>query len=170
MEILASSCLPVYLGIEDCPPHAMKVHPKGLYKLINAWPGLKIDWVRPNYWHTNVHIKVNNFYLNMSIPLDQSKATQSILDDGHMFDKELYLTVSAALLQYTRNVFSSTAMAQYFLSTIEKVVKKPNDGPLRMLFLTHLDSSNDIDYTTDTLLHGLRSLLNDTWVVDFPCR
>lgn len=143
------------------------MHPKAFYEVIKNWPGLQIDWQRPSRENGFTHIQVSKLEFNSSLSAD----TTAMLND---FDKELYIMAAEALLQYTRNVFSTSSMASYFLQSVRNIVslsqKKDDTFPLHILYLSHQDSSWEIDYTTDTLFHGLRSLLNQTWLVEYPCR
>lgn len=63
----------------------------------------------------------------------------------------MYMAVAASLLQYTRNVFSTKAMAAYVLNTIKKNqadLGKPgpitaNGFPQNILYISHSDSDMD---------------------------
>ena len=77
-----------------------------------------------------------------------------------MLNTQLYSVVSAALLHYTHNVLSTTAVAKYILNTMYEnsngLLKSPL--PQSILYVT-----NDIaavgDFLVDLTLHGLKQLL-----------
>ena len=84
--------------------------------------------------------------------------------DDSDFDKELYMTIVSALLHYTRQVLSTSAMARYFL---QRVVDMQGSGarPIKtVLFLTKWPGS---DYQVNMLLHGLKVVLGIPNVVDY---
>lgn len=73
-------------------------------------------------------------------------------------DRQLYMTATLALLQYGRTYISTAGMARYLIQTVgiqlhDRVVV--------------FGSGDDDDYQTDTLLHGLQSVMT-TPVVDWP--
>jgi hypothetical protein len=76
--------------------------------------------------------------------------------DTKDLDKRLYMAITASLLQYTRNVFSTKAMAAYVLNTIKKhqaeLTVKMNSGPVNtptngfpqnILYISHQDHDMD---------------------------
>jgi hypothetical protein len=148
-EILASGCLPLFIDIDRCGSFPLAAHPKKLYNLIRQWPGLKYNWKYTSRWGD---ISISNLKLERNMDVD------------------LYRVTVAALLHYTKNVLSSTSMAEYFLATIVKefgLASYPNS----ILYLTHYDVDVAAgDYTTDTLLHGLHQIMNRSQITDFPSR
>ena len=95
-----------------------------------------------------------------------------------------------ALLQYTRNVLSTEAIARYVLHTMTAPPKpgptlSPHPyisqknilqvSPKKVLYLTHNiygdeDDFQRGDYMTDLLLHGLKQVLGQSSVLDYPKR
>ena len=59
--------------------------------------------------------------------------------------KQAYSAVVSALLQYTRNVLSTRAMAAYVMETMRSYSKGhiPNTNPKLILYLTHQDHDMD---------------------------
>eukprot|EP01038_Epipyxis_sp_PR26KG_P015232 gene15232-20521_t len=148
-EILASGSLPLFIDIDSCPPFPLASHPKALYRLIKNWPGLEAKW---HYYSKWGDIAITSLEVNRDI------------------DIELYRTVVAALLQFTKNVLSTTSMAEYFLDTVSTHLLNGR-APQSILYLTHFDLDVAAgDYTTDALLHGLRTIFNSTQIIDYPCR
>jgi hypothetical protein len=143
VEILAAGALPVYPGIQFSPNGALAHHPRNLYHALLSFPGLNVSQTLGKY--------------SASFSFDQ-------------IDWELYQTVVAALLQYTRNVLSTKSMAAYVLSTIcfHNGWSLSSTEPFHVLYLTHPAKGDTGDYMVDGLLHGLLSLLGETFVVDFP--
>lgn len=79
-------------------------------------------------------------------------------------DRDMYLLVTQAMLQYGKALLSTSAMAKYVM---EKVGIQPHH---RVLYFgsegtRHPDATND--YQADTLLHGLQSLMS-TPITDWP--
>lgn len=153
LEILASGCLPLFTDIEHCPKYALAAHPKKLYALLLKTPGLQIT---------------HDAATNRLIPTSYELATSS--SEARL----LYSTVAAALLQYTRNVFTTEAMAGYVIERMTAYSQgriKSGAKPRAVLYLTHQDHDMDKgDYLTDMVLHGLKKLLGDEGVTDFPRR
>lgn len=171
-EILAAGALPLFLHIKHCPQQALVAHPKKLYQLILKQPGLEVSGSRSGL-HT---MEIEKMHLNYE-----------------KFSPELYRVVVSSLLQYTRNVLSTKAMASYVLDTMvtysQGKLAPPHslsstspagegiEGTGRgregrfILYLTHEDHDMDKgDYLTDFILMGLKNLLGAEAVVDFPCR
>lgn len=73
-------------------------------------------------------------------------------------DRQMYMTMSFAVLQYGRGTLSTAAMARYLIQTVGIQLHH------RILFL---GSGGTDDYQADTLLHGLHSIMS-TPVVDWP--
>ena len=111
------------------------------------------------------------------------------LVDG--FDPVFYHALTMALLQYTRNVLSTEAIARYVLHTMMAPPVPPGPSefsrpplfpsktypsytpPKTVLYLTHDFFDDDFqrgDYGADLLLHGLKELLGQSSVVDHPKR
>lgn len=156
-EILAAGALPLFVEINKSPNGTLTAHPKRLYERILNWPGLSLNASRSV---TNRHVmEFTNLAFDMS-----------------SFDKKLYMAVSAALRQYTLNVLTTKAMAKYVLETIRSHQMTQLGSistvlPKNILYLTHHDDDmNKGDYLTDMILHGLKKLLGDNAVTDFPKR
>lgn len=156
-EILAAGALPLFFEINKCPNQTISLHPKKLYNLILQYPGLSYTANRVEKHRMSIE--------NLKME------TQGI-------DKRLYMAVTSALLQYTRNVFSTKAMAAYVLSAIKKnqvalgsPAGQKSGFPSKILYISHQDHDMDKgDYMTDFLLHGLLSLLGSSAVTEFPHR
>lgn len=151
-EILAAGSLPLFMGIKHCPSAALTAHPKKLYALILKQPGLVISGKRTG---------------------QMTMAFEKLDMDLKALDPSLFAATVAATLQYTRNVLSTEAMAEYVLETMfhysENHITSPH--PKKILYLTHQDHDMDKgDYMTDFLLHGLKKLIGEKAVVDFPGR
>ena len=147
----------MFLEINKSPNVTLTAHPKQLYQRILEWPGLVVNGSRS---------KGNNHLMEFT-----KKAF-----DMSLMDKKLYMAVSAALRQYTLNVLTTKAMAKYLLETIRKhqVAQLGSQIPAlpkTILYLTHHDADmNKGDYLTDMILHGLKELLGENAVTDFPKR
>lgn len=128
------------LLFSQCPDKALALHPKKLYSLITKMPGLSMD-----------------YYLAK----DQITYHFNRLDfDTTRLNKQLYAVIGAALIQYTHNILSTTAVAKYLLNTMftysNGVLK--SQLPRTVLYLSH-DSRMGGDYIVDLTLHGLKQLL-----------
>jgi hypothetical protein len=155
LEILAAGSLPLFINIGQCPNQTLVTHPKALYKLILELPGLAV----------RLSAKESNHGMAMHF--------ERLDFDLSMLDKALYSTIASALLHYTRNVLSTHAMAAYVLDTMFRHSKGHlfRAQPKRVLYLSHQDHDMDKgDYLTDLLLHGLKTLLGENAVLDFPRR
>ena len=144
------------MEIDQSPNVALAAHPKKLYERILHWPGLVINATRSEINHHLMNITSQSF-------------------DMSLLNRKLYMAVSAALRQYTLNVLTTKAMAKYLLETIRKyqMIQLGSQIPLpkNILYLTHYDKDmNKGDYLTDMMAHGLKELLGDSVVTDFPKR
>lgn len=157
LEILAAGALPLFVNIAHCPNQTLALHPKALYRLILETPGLTLRAAREATGGgsaTTMHFE--------ALDLDAAR-----------LNKELYMVTASALLQYTRNVLSTAAVAGHVLDTMFARSKGLlfSARPRRVLYLSHQDHDMDKgDYLTDLLLHGLKRLLGDAAVLDFPRR
>eukprot|EP01037_Dinobryon_pediforme_P037270 gene37270-44658_t len=133
-EILAAGSLPLFLDLLLLPafketsmafPTTLALHPLSVYSLIVQYPSLAVAITQSG---TGWNIDLASF----SYP-----ATD--------FDKQLYTAITMATLQYTRNVFSTTSMAQYLLRQVQRSNRERSDR----------------DYIVDTLLHGFKQLLGE---------
>ena len=92
----------------------------------------------------------------------------------HYYTCTRYLTINKALVQYTKNVLSTKAVASYVLETMATYSRNGTNQGIKqristMFDLTHQDHDMDKgDYMTDFLLHGFKKLLGEEIVVDFP--
>ena len=68
------------------------------------------------------------------------------------------MTIIKALLQYTKSVLSTKAVASYVLETMYTYHSKVY-SPKSLLYLTHIEHGTNGDYMTDLLLHGFKTLL-----------
>jgi hypothetical protein len=152
-EILAAGSLPLFPDIGESPSHALVLHPKKLYQLFLKQPGLDLTGHRTG---------------RMTIKFDRMEMNLPDLD------RELYTATVMAMLQYTRNIFSTKSMAKYVLDTMyeHSQGKIQTKLPRKIFYLTHQDHDMDKgDYMTDFLLHGLITLLGEQPIVtDFPSR
>eukprot|EP01038_Epipyxis_sp_PR26KG_P004504 gene4504-6364_t len=151
-EILAYGSLPLFVNINECPSQTLTSHPKQLYSLLLQFPGLSFQATKVD----SMTMKFNKLEFDYS-----------------NFDKQLYSVILSAMLQYTRNILSTTGTASYVLETMKKYSQyyMKSFTPKSILYLTHQDHDMDKgDYMTDFLLIGLKQLLGDTAVVDFPSR
>ncbi len=157
LEIVAAGSLPLFINITHCPNHTLVLHPKNVYRLILDMPGLAISATKEATGGGST--ATMNF--------------ERLEYDLARLDKSLYSVISAAMLQYTRNVLSTTALASYVLDTMLGYSKGHlfSAKPKQVLYLSHEDHDLDKgDYLTDQLLHGLKKLLGEAAVVDFPRR
>lgn len=150
-EILAAGSLPLFMQIRLCPAHALAFHPKRLYALILTTPGLNVQAKRTG---------------QMTMQFDTLQMDLAQLDHG------LYNALVSSLLHYTKQVLSTKGMAAYVLETmLAHSQGKIPAHPRSVLYLTHQDRDMDKgDYMTDFLLHGLKRLLGEAAVEDFPVR
>jgi hypothetical protein len=159
-EILAMGSLPLFLDIEFLQEFynngeyrtALAMHPIRLYKVLLQFPGLsmhaKTDNVNGGLW------KIERQDFNYIVPF---------------FERQLYSAITMATLQYTKNVFSSTAMANYVLKTVQKSCTEQgktlghhHGGQIRsILYLSNVCFDYIGDYLIDTMLHGFRKLLGE---------
>lgn len=151
LEILAAGCIPLFIDIASTPQVTLAAHPKKLYAQLLQYPGLKYEAV------AETHMKKKFKTLDFNIP---------------SLHKELYLTIAAALLQYTRNVLSTKSMASFVYQTmVTNSFGAIPSSPKKIFYLTHQDHDMDKgDYMTDFLLHGFKQLFGAAVVVDFPRR
>lgn len=153
IELLASGALPLFAHIENCPAQAIAAHPKHLYAALMEQLGLVYDVHRQN----RVVSRVRQLDFNMS-----------------MLDTQLYTATVMATLQYTRNVLTTKAMAQYLVSTMQKYSqgKLSSHLPKSILYLTHenIDYLAQGDFMVDLILHGLIKMYGRDTVIDFPSR
>ena len=154
LDIISSGCLPVFLDISKSPKGSLGLYPKKLLTLIGKSPGLMIEFKDTGD--------------------ERGKTISNMKFDLSKLDKELYYTVTAALLHYNKQVLSTSGVAKYFLHRVLENAKLtfgiqvPNFS--KILYLTHENKFMKAgDYQVDLLLHGLKSLLGDN-VVDFPKR
>lgn len=151
-EILASGALPLFLDIKHCPHQALSIHPKKLYHYFLSYPGLNLKASR-------------NSRMTFRIDVSEFESESS--------DVEFYLATVQSLLQYTRNVLTTRAIAKYVLETMYRYsdghLKSPH--PKSLLYLTHENEDMDSgDYMVDLMLHGFLKLLGTEIVTDFPRR
>ena len=86
-------------------------------------------------------------------------------------DYTLYTVVAEALLQYTSNVLSSKSIAKYVLETAvtNSQGRLASMTPHSMLVLSHFFEHMELgDSVASTVLIGLKTLLSNSMVVDFP--
>ncbi len=147
-EILAAGSLPLFHDIEKCPRYALSLHPKQLYSLINQFPGVTVNGVRDGHM-----VK----YSNTSV-------------DHTKFDEELYLLTQTALLQYTENVLTTSAMANHILDVVSRYRNNGRVLPFHnVLYITHQNEElNSGDYVTDLILHGFHEVLGQSRLTEFP--
>lgn len=168
-EILASGALPLFLDIDQCPLHALRLHPRNIYKLILKFPGLEMENLR------RLDRMIYQFD-RIDIPTFDPAVARGDYSSASTFDTSLYVHLTNAILQYTRNVLSTKAIAQYVLQMMHEYSegKIKSAIPKNILYLSHEDHDMDKgDYLTDFLLLGLHELLGSTEigkVVDFPRR
>ena len=98
-EILASGSLPLFVDIAQSPNQTLSAHPKELYKLLLNYPGLQMVSSRRD---------------RMTMQFERLEF------DHNNLDKKLFMATVSAMLQYTRNVLSTKAMASFVLETISK--------------------------------------------------
>lgn len=154
-EILAKGSLPLFINIEACPKGALTMHPKNFYRLLLKFPGLQFVTSKSKLQT----YKIENINVNFS----------------STFDKQFYSAIVMASLRFTKNVLSTKAIAQYVVNTMqfrsEGRIKK--GLPIYVLYVTHTggdDAFDRGDYMVDLLLHGMKELLGETFVVDHPKR
>ncbi len=151
-EILAAGSIPFFVHIKHCQPQAISLHPKKLYSLIFHQPGLTLKAVRTG----QMTMRFDELFLDLT-----------------KVDQQLYSALTMAMIHYTKNVFSTTAMAKHVLDTMFQYshghIKSPM--PKSIFYLTHQDRDMDKgDYLTDFVLHGLKKLVGMKAVTDFPTR
>ena len=153
-EILAAGSLPLFLDLSLLPafketsmafPTTLALHPLSVYSLIVQYPSLAVAITQSG---TGWNIDLASF---------NYPATD--------FDKQLYTAITMATLQYTRNVFSTTSMAQYLLRQVQRSNRERSDRTpseiQRVLFLSNDCFDWTGDYIVDTLLHGFKQLLGE---------
>lgn len=149
LEILSNGVIPLFFGIHTCPDSALSFHPKQLYRHLLNYPG--IDLERNHLLELNI----NNTFLT------------TLLSSKNDYD--FYVNVCDSLLQYTRNVFSGTAVAAYVIEHMQARINISSEYPKKVLYLTTTFEGMEWgDYMTDVLLIGFKSLLGGYKVVDFP--
>lgn len=79
--------------------------------------------------------------------------------DHSKFDKDKYNDILKKLLDYTRLTLSTKAMAKYVLEKMNYT-----DGPILFLLQGYFEA----DYLRDVTLIGLKELLGNKLVIDFP--
>lgn len=150
LEILASGSLPLFVGIHKCHHDALSLHPKKLYQQLLNYPGLELKYKRKD---------------RMTLTFETLKF------DEININKNFYMVINKALLQYTRNILSTRAVASYVLETMVAARQVDNNTIRNVFYLTHIDNDmNKGDYMTDFLLHGLKAVLGDGNVIDYPRR
>jgi hypothetical protein len=162
VEILARGSVPFFPDIKDCPAGALAAHPKRLYRTLLDHPGLfdigplpllrEPTKNRYNWTKLEVHPEV--------------------------LDSRVYFGVANALLVYTKNVLSSRSMADFMLSRIIEDIHLFSNRSRKSTLLRKVlycgppqDEAHQLgDYLIDTLAHGLKDLLGEDSVVDYPPR
>lgn len=154
-EIIARGSLPLFLDISMLPPPggvstSLALHPTKLYPLLFSFPTLSVQAG------------------TQLIGLGDWEISEAIVDyPSERFEKQLYSATVMALQQYAKNVLSTSAMASYVLQTVQQNVALENKVQLgrvrgqitRVLYLTHDGQDVHGDFQTDSLLHGLKTLL-----------
>lgn len=153
LEVMASGSLPFFIDIARCPDRALAMYPKRFFLELLQFPGMSTSDGLPH----------------LSSGLD---AIQHYQHDPEQFDSELYMAAVSAMLHYTQQVMSTRSMAEHVLHVmLNQSYGSGGRYPQRVLYLTHQDKDMDKgDYLTDFLLHGLKTLLGEQRVVDFPKR
>lgn len=98
VQILSRGSLPLHLNLRHCPHSAMTAHPKQVYKNILKIPGLSVSYNKLNATQNSHHMMVRCDV--KSIPM------------------VAYDLIDQALLRYTHNVLTTSAMASYVLETV----------------------------------------------------
>lgn len=187
-ESLATGSLPLFININECPPLAMAAHPKKLYSQLLKFPGLQYS-AHQNKKHPDRHVRQTFVFDKLTLNWGQfdhrlynvgsNKWTPAPLTicSGCIFTLKhpVYLLQAIALAMgyYTRNVLSTTAMAKFLIQRCFEnslgYLKSPT--PKSVLYLTHENRAMDKgDYMVELILHGLKRVLGETNVVDFPPR
>lgn len=154
-EIIARGSLPLFLDISRLPPPggestSLALHPTKFYQAIWNFPTL--------------FVQGGTQLIGLG---DWEIAFAAVDYPSETFDKQLYSATVMALQQYAKNVLSTSAMASYVLQTVQQTVTKENNKQLgrvrgqitRVLYLTHDGHDVHGDFQTDSLLHGLKTLL-----------
>lgn len=140
LEILGMGSLLIMPGIESCPRTTMAFYPKKILNIAKRFPG------QSHEGSGGLHGS------NIKLSYDEAAV-----------DRPLYAVTVTALLDYTRRVLSTRAMAAYILETAG--VPKPRS----VLYLATNESWYG-DYQGDAVLHGLKLLLGGAAVTDYVRR
>jgi len=124
-EILACGCIPIFDNLENCPEKTMFNFPKEIIKETNIF----FNYLLKKYG-------VNNLYLNNTV---------SILDDDEIIKYNDFVRV---LLKYTRQMLTTTCLAQYILNNTCKEAKN----------ILYISNPVDGDYLKCLTLHGFKNL------------
>jgi hypothetical protein len=129
-EILASGCIPYFLGLENCPPPTLHNFPKQLVSTARQIPGV------PN-------IEEDKDLRNLRFDIDFSR-----------FDLPRYYALLEELLEYTRKYLTTKALASYVLEQCGL----PLSGAYLVLRACHPKGKFKVDYQRDLLIHGLHAV------------
>ena len=148
LEILAAGSFPLFTDIEKANPHMISSYPRTLLGLLLRYPSLQIDTL-----------------MTLSTVKNRPLSAWNMSLDTDSFVPDTYVAISTILLFYTRSVLTTRSMAEYLLTTIGR-------HPSHLASVLYLNSGGfqSGDYLCDTLLHGLKSLLGHSAVVDYPKR
>ena len=98
VQILSRGALPLHLNLRRCPHSAMTAHPKQVFQNILKIPGLSLTYNKQNASQSNHHLMVRCDLKALPLPV--------------------YDLAVQALLRYTHNVLTTSAMAAYMLETV----------------------------------------------------
>jgi len=126
-EILASGCVPYFLGLESCPPATLQAFPKQLVLKARQLGGV------PN-------LEEGEDLRNLRFDIDFSH-----------FDLSRYYALLETLIGYTRKYLTTKALARYVLEQCGL----PLSGSYLVLRACHPRGKFKADYQRDLLIHGL---------------
>jgi hypothetical protein len=128
-EILASGCIPYFLGLESCPPATLHAFPKQLVATARQLAGV------PNIEGTE-DLRDLRFDIDFSC-----------------FDSHSYYVLLRQLVDYTRKYLTTKALARYVLEEC----RLPLSGSYLVLRACHPKGKFKVDYQRDLLMHGLHA-------------
>jgi hypothetical protein len=161
-EIMALGSIPLFCDIDFIfednnifPP--MVMHPTSLYSVLRQYPGLRCMYSYQSFASGE--------------RLGWAMECQDFNMSANLFDRHLYKFVVTAILQYTKNVFSTVSMASYMLQTYFHKSLRSQSSIRSILYLSH-DVNDNGDYMVDLTLHGLIEYFGEdsTVIVDYPQR
>ena len=162
LEIMASGCVPFFLDMALLPSPALSFYPHGRIAAAMSLPGVRPVLYQRDW--SSLSTRVN------PVPHNSPDRRWYLQPDSFSVEVEPffnastqdhYLQLAAAILVHARTHLSSSAMARHVLRTMGFEGQKPS-AATPLLFITHCSE----DFTGDSLLHGLQTILGPKNVVD----